>query len=585
MTGFGIPLQRVVLIGLLPLMALLFWSGSADPINVPKATAAALAAVLVLVVGVIRILATRKLLLPLTPSVWAATALLLALAVATVTSDLPGASYAGAPGRNDGLLLYSACLVLFAVGVRVFDAESIRWLLFGLMAGGLFAATYGLLQYAHIDAIHWTNNGISPVIATFGNPDFESAYVGIVIPAAAWGALTRSWSVLLRAASALLLVLCLVVAVLTSSVQGVLAGGAGLVVCGIALLLNRGDVLAKRGLLALLGLAGLVAAVVALGVLAGVGPGERIIRSGSLTARKWYWQSAITMWKHHPLTGVGLDRYGAYFRAVRPDAAAAVSDYSDAAHSVPLHLLATGGLIVAVPYVAFVILVVVALVQGLRRLDGEARLLLGGVGGAWTAYQVQSLVSIDQPGLAVTHWVLAGAVVALAVGPRLYERLLPGAVKPVPRKGRSTPRPGPAPVTWTGLTAALSAVVVVVGALLAWQVLKPLRADHASQAGAFALLAGQGNAAYDAMQKATRLAPYQSAYWLQQGRFLEQVKQPALAAEAFAKGAQHDPRAYDVLVAGALLAKSRNDATALTHYSQLLSAVDRSGGWRKVLGG
>src|SRR3712207_7740351 len=34
-----------------------------------------------------------------------------------------------------------------------------------------------------------------------------------------------------------------------------------------------------------------------------------------------------------------------------------------------------------------------------------------------SAYQVQSLVSIDQPALAVTHWLLAGAVLVLAQPP------------------------------------------------------------------------------------------------------------------------------------------------------------------------
>ncbi len=57
------------------------------------------------------------------------------------------------------------------------------------------------------------------------------------------------------------------------------------------------------------------------------------------------------------MTGVGLDRYGAYYRSVRPAAAAEAANFTDAAHSVPLHLLATGGLLVALPYVALVLTV------------------------------------------------------------------------------------------------------------------------------------------------------------------------------------------------------------------------------------
>lgn len=585
MAAFGIVMQRWVLISLMPLLAIVFWSGATDPVNLPKATLAALAALIVLVVGAVRVAATRRLLVPLTPSLLAAAVFAAGLVVATVTSDVPGASFAGALGRSDGLLLYGACVVVFVIGLRVWDQASARWLLRSLLAGGLFAASYGLLQELGIDAINWADTGLSPVIGTFGNPDFESAYVGIVVPAAAWGALTRTWAIGLRVASGALLATSLLVALLSSSVQGLLAGAAGLVVVAAAVLLNRGGRLARRGLLAMGAAVSLLGVVVVVGLLAGVGPGERLTSAGSLTARKWYWGSALRMWQQHPFTGVGLDRYGAHYRAVRPAAAAAASNYSDAAHSVPLHLLSTGGLLAALPYAAVVLLVGWALVQGLRRLEAEPRLLLSGLGGAWLAYQVQSLVSIDQPGLAVTHWLLAAGVVAVGTPPRLWERLLPGAVVPVSRKGRAAPMPQrPVPV-WSAASVAVCAGVVALGLAGLWQSLKPLRADHAARAAAVALASGDGNEAFDRLKAATRLAPYEQAYWLRSGKFLEQVKQPALAAASYASGVRHDPRAYDTLVAGAVLASAQKDQAALDRYSRLLARVDPSGGWRKSLTG
>lgn len=584
MTAFGVSAQRGVLIGLLPLLAIAFWSGTTDPVNLPKATLAAVAALVAVTVGLVRVAALRRLTVPLTPALWAALALGAGLLVATLTSDVPGASWAGTLGRSDGLLLYGACLALFLVGLRVLDAATARWLVLALLAGGAFAASYGLLQRLRLDLIRWADVGISPVIGTFGNPDFESAYLGIVVPAAVWGALTGSWSRGWRAASGALAALCLLVALLSSSVQGLLAGGAGTVVLAVAVLLNRGGRPARLGLAAIGAAAALVGLTVGAGVLAGVGPGSRVLSAGSLTARKWYWEAALQMWRQHPLTGVGLDRYGAYYRSARPAAAAAVSNYSDAAHSVPLHLLATGGLAVAVPYLVVVALVGWALVTGLRRLDGEARLLLGALGGAWVAYQVQSLVSIDQPGLAATHWLLAAAVVAVGAAPRMYERLLPGAVVPVGRKGRAAAA-APLPPAWTPVTLVVCAVVGAFALTGLWLTLKPLRADAAARAAAVAVVRGEGNTAYDRLQTATRLAPYQQAYWLQRGKFLEQVKQTALAAQSYAEGARRDPRAYDVLLAGALLAKTQKDQAALDRYSRLLAIVDPSNGWRKSLTG
>lgn len=583
MAGFGVIVQRWILVGLLPLLAIVFWSGTSDPVNVPKTSLAAATALLALLVGLVRMAALRRITVPLTPALWAALALGAGLLVATLASDVPGASWAGTLGRSDGLLLYGACVALFLVGLRVLEAAAARWMLVALLVGGAFAAAYGLLQKLRLDPIKWADVGISPVIGSFGNPDFESAYLGIVVPAAVWGALTGTWGRGWRAASGALAALCLLVALFSSSVQGLLAGAAGVVVLLVAVLLNRGGRPARLGLGAVGAAAALVALTVVAGVLAGVGPVSRVVGAGSLTARKWYWEAALAMWRQHPLTGVGLDRYGAYYRSVRPAEAAAVSNYSDAAHSVPLHLLATGGLAVAVPYLVVVALVGWALVSGLRRLAGEARLLLGGLGGAWVAYQVQSLVSIDQPALAVTGWLLAAAVVAMGAPPRMQERLLPGAVVPVARKGRGATVPAAAVPVWSAGTVALCAAVAGLGLAGLWLSFKPLRADAAARAAAVAVARGEGNAAYDKLQAATRLAPYQQAYWLQRGKFLEQVKQPALAAQSYAEGARRDPRAYDVLLAGALLAKSQQDVSALARYTSLLTVVDPSGRWREQL--
>jgi putative inorganic carbon (HCO3(-)) transporter len=583
-TAIGIRFQQYSLAALAPLVAILFWSGTRDPVNLPKATLAASVAILLAAVSLVRTVATRRLTLPIAPVVWAVAAFAMGLLAATALSDVPGASVSGTFGRNDGLLLYGSCVVLFLVGARCLDAEGARWLLIGLLGGGTFAAGYGLLQYFDLDPINWADVGLSPVIAAFGNPDFESGYLGIAVPAAAWGALTRTWSTPWRVGCALLAAGFIAVALLSSSVQGPLAAMAGVGVLGAALLLERGGAWARRGLLGLGAAVLVLASVTLIGLLAGVGPGERLTSAGSLNARKWYWGSALSMWRQHPLSGVGLDRYGAYYRSVRPDAAAAINNYSDAAHSVPLHLLATGGLLVALPYLVVVVLVVGVLVRGLRRQQGEARLLLAALGGAWVAYQVQSMVSIDEPGLAVTHWLLAAGVVAAANPLQFYVRVLPGAVLPRVRKGRGAVVDTAPPAVWSSATLAISAGVCVGALIVFWLVLKPLRADHNARSAAVELAQGNGNAALDRLDRATRLAPYQYVYWLQRGQFLERVKQPTLAASSYAAGLKRDPRAYDLLVAAAALARVQNDRTSLDRYSRQLSLVDPSGRWRVTVG-
>jgi tetratricopeptide (TPR) repeat protein len=288
------------------------------------------------------------------------------------------------------------------------------------------------------------------------------------------------------------------------------------------------------------------------------------------------------MWRQHPWTGVGLDRYGAYFRSVRPQQAAVASDYSDAAHSVPLHLLATGGLVVTVPYVVLVGLLAWMLLGQLRALEGEPRLVAGAVGGAWIAYQVQSLVSIDQPGLAVTGWLLAGAVAAGAANMRGRELLLPGG-KVTPTKSRRRAVPVTDTQAWTGATYLAMGVVVVGGVLLAWLALVPLRASHASRQAMIALSRGDGNAALTDLDRATQRAGYEPVYWLRRGRFLQEVHQPALALKDYREGLRRDPRAYDLALALATLGAKQHDDSAVRTAEAVLERVDRSGLWRQAV--
>src|SRR5205085_11509631 len=136
----------------------------------------------------------------------------------------------------------------------------------------------------------------------------------------------------------------------------------------------------------------------------------------SFDLRKDYWSAAWHMFGSSPIAGKGLDRYAAYFRIYQPKGFGLrypVGFTNNAAHSVPLHMLATGGVILGLGYLAFVVVVSASLVRGLASSDGTQRLLVGGLGGAWVAYVVQSSVSIDVVPIALVGWLLAGATVLL----------------------------------------------------------------------------------------------------------------------------------------------------------------------------
>ena len=526
------------------LTCVLFTASLADPVNVIKLTVLVFAGLLVLCAGAAGLLRSRVLSIRLFPTV-VGLALLAAFGISALAAPTATTAVIGTYGRNSGLLAYDAAIVLFLAGLWVWNPRWAPMLALTLILSGLFTASYGLMQYAGLDTIRW-NNPFNPIIASLGNPDFASGYLGICTPAAAWGALWDRWAWPWRLLSGLTAAACLLAAVLSAAFQGPLAALAGLAVLAAAWLVSRGGRLARRGLTAIGTGATLAVVALLLGAFK-IGPAAFLFNRLSFTAREWYWTAALRMFRQHPLAGVGLDHYGAHYRQFRPAASAqriGGDNYSDAAHSVPLQMLAQGGLILTVAYAAFTLLVAASLVRGFRRLAGQDLLLLGGVGGAWFAYLVQSAVSIDQVPLITAQFSTAGAVVALAELPRRQFRLT-GALAP---ESASTGRRPRKPILreralHAGDYVILSATLVF--ALWgAWLSLLPLRANAAVRAGDAAIAAGDATAALTHYQLANRLLPGLGSYWGKTAGLYESARQPAAALAAYARGAAHDP--FDV---------------------------------------
>ncbi|MCW2680493.1 MAG: hypothetical protein JWM62_1894, partial [Frankiales bacterium] len=545
-------MDRVVLATAIVSTAVLFTAQAADPVNIPKLTALVLCAIAVVGGCAVRAIRTRVLQLPWGLPAVAGLVLLAAFGVAALSAPVFGNAVLGAYGRNSGLLAYSSALVLFLVGLRVLDRPGTRVVLYALILAGWFTAGYGLLQYVGVDSVAW-NNPFNPIIASLGNPNFAAAYVAICAPAAAWGALSSRCTLPWRLLSGGIAVLCLLAALLSDAAQGPLAAAPGLAVLALAWLLDREAAVRRVGLAALGLLTALGTALLVAG-LAGAGPAAAVFRDAGSRARGHYWEGALTMWRDHPVLGVGLDAYGGFWRTARSiegTRALGGDDFSDAAHSVPLHLLATGGLVLALAYLLFVGVVAFALVQGLRQLRGEERLLLGALGGCWAAYQVQSLVSIDQVPLIVTQYVLGAAVVVAAGHSRLREVRLPGALPPPeppqggsPRKRRAMSLE-PRRRVLTRLDQVALAVVGLVLLGLGWQALVPLRASAAVLDADAALAAQDLRAAQQGYEHAIDLVG-STVYWQRLGALHASAMSHTLATDAY-RGAldadPHDPNA------------------------------------------
>jgi len=114
----------------------------------------------------------------------------------------------------------------------------------------------------------------------------------------------------------------------------------------------------------------------------------------------------------HPFSGVGMDSYGDNYRLFRSINAAVITSNStaDAAHNVFIDFFASGGWPLLFSYLLILFIALIAIVKvTLRSRTYDPSFVA--IVSVWMCYQSQSIVSINQIGLAVWGWVLTGALI------------------------------------------------------------------------------------------------------------------------------------------------------------------------------
>lgn len=436
-----------------------FFTPALDPFNLPKSvlligTAAAVCMSLVAA----RTKDLRARLVTAIPL----TALLIAMIISAVTGSASVHRVLfGAYSRATGLLSYTA-MILIAIGLSITVRKStLNFTYVAIGAVATFEVIYGFLQLVGADPIKWVNP-YNPVIGSLGNPNFMSATLAFSSLGVVAVALSSRPSKTVRILSATLSVCGLLMAWSTNSVQGPIAFAGGLTfLLGVFLWLKRPK---SSLLIGYTSLAALMLGVVVLGV-AKIGPLSDILYRYTLGIRTHYWGAAWHMMTANPLTGVGVDSYGESYRAYR-DLAFVQSNgptlFSNAAHSVPLQLGATLGLPTFILYIALQGYVLLRGIKALK-IHEHYRVEIAGVIAAWLAFQAQSLISIDQLGLAVWGWVLTGVILGLS-----HEEFV--EVELSKRDKRRQQRNNNSRI---GVASVLGATGLIVGVLLGWQAMLP----------------------------------------------------------------------------------------------------------------
>lgn len=324
-------------------------------------------------------------------------------------------NFYGYNGRNTGFLTYLILSLILTAAVFISQESSFKKIVVWFVVAGCANVVYGYWVWIIGDPIPW-NNIYGNLLGTFGNPNFIGAFLGMFTAVLVVVALNEALNVKWRLVAVSLWIITIPVTLQTKAVQGVLLtlGGAGLALfCYLYFKFRNKWVSILYGSLFMS-----TAVLAVLGALQ-IGPLSQYIYKRSVSLRGSYWDAAIEMGLNNPLTGVGMDSYGTFYRLYRSENAATNMPgpevVSNAAHSVPLDFLAFGGFPLFISYLAILLIGLISLYKVFRRKKEFDTVFLS-LSIIWITYQIQSLISINQLGLAIWGWITTGALVA-------YERV------------------------------------------------------------------------------------------------------------------------------------------------------------------
>jgi hypothetical protein len=386
-----------------------------DPVNVPKlfvlGGAAAGAFAVVLAFGVKELWHSSKALVLLVGL------FLLASVNAIINSSGPLAqNIYGAYGRNTAFVTYLLLVFVILSAVLLRTDKSFTTLIYGLFAAGVVNVIYCGWVILFGDFIPWTNP-YGNLLGTFGNPNFIGAFLGFFAASLVAYSFKSGLHIGLRLLSVVVFVISVIEIIDSNAIQGRVVVAAGLAIVGFYLVRSKlENALFQVGYVVLIAIGGVFALLGALQI----GPLTKYIYKTSVSLRGEYWQAGWNMGSDHPLTGVGFDTYGDWYRRARDTQALVLpgpNTTTNAAHNVPFDVFAFGGWPLFIAYLGILALSVIAIIKVTARTRAYDPIFVT-LTTAWVCYQLQSIISINQIGLAIWGWLFGGALIAYEIATR-----------------------------------------------------------------------------------------------------------------------------------------------------------------------
>ena len=495
---------------------------------------------------------------------------LLSGVVAVVFSDSILVALIGETQRRNGFLAYLALSLIALTAARLITFNTSKNLFRISILTGVVFSFYGIIQMSGSDPVSW-NNPYNAVIATVGNPNFASALMAVFSVLAFSILFIKTFSITFKISAIICIAMSVTGIVSSDSRQGLVS-----LAFAIAFFLSIYLYSSQRRLGWVVISLSALASVLAIAGMLQKGPLAALLYKPSVSVRGFYWDAAIEMFKSYPLTGVGFDHYGYYFKELRNVEYPLRYGFdltSTNAHNTFLQMFSTGGIFLGLSYLLLVISTLVVGLKLVKNSDSNQRILSLGLLSAWIAFQAQSVISIDNIGISVWGWLLTGAIFGLASRKELQKYSIEESKSSRISKNQVTVLPF------------LISTVVLIPALILSVLLMRIESNAFMARNVLENYAGQADKNSAFSQQLLRLLDQHSTYVLE-SKIADPNYKIQIAYDLFNSGKQQEsirvatelvksnPRNLYALDAVALLSRELKDPTAEIEARKSIEKLD-----------
>lgn len=315
----------------------------------------------------------------------------------------------GSFGRNNGLITYIFLALILLACLSLKLKESFTRIIKALIFAGIVNLAYGFWVIFFGDFIGW-DNPYGNILGTLGNPNFIGSFLGIFLAAYVGYSLDSSSPKWFKYSLLLVVPLTAFEILESNAIQGRIVGVVGLSIVGFLYIKSRFNQVVTSFYV----LAGVVAGTFSLLGALQIGPLTSYIYKTSVSLRGQYWLAGWNTGEANPFFGAGMDAFGNWYRRSRDIRAIELPGTNtvvDASHNVPIDMFAFGGWPLFISYIFLMGIGGWAIIRASLRAK-QFDPILAVLTSTWVGYQLQSIISINQIGLAIWGWALTGAVIA-----------------------------------------------------------------------------------------------------------------------------------------------------------------------------